>query len=58
MSILHSLHNNIKVRTQKSHNTILLRLQEVALKQQMSNFAKYTIVIDMQFLRPNLFVIK
>ena len=50
--------NNIRVRTQKSHITTLSRLREVASKKQMSNFAKYTIVSDMQFLCPNLFVIK
>ena len=50
--------NNIRVRTQKSHITTLSRLQEVAIKKQISNFAKNTTVSDMQFLRPNLFVIK
>ena len=50
--------NNITVRTQKSHITTLSRLQEVAIKKQISNFAKNTTVSDMQFLRPNLFVIK
>ena len=41
--------NNIRVRTQKSHITTLSRLQEVAIKKQMSNFAKNTIVSDVQF---------
>ena len=47
---MHSLLNNKKVPAQKSYITTLLRLQEVLLKKQMSNFAKYTIVSDMQFL--------